>query len=109
MSKILCACEESQAVCVELRKLGHEAYSGDLMTCSGNHPEWHIQGDVLGLLNGRVEFETQDGFKHKVEGKWDGIVAFPPCTHLAVSGIDNMSFRYTLDIIRLSKMLFSAG
>lgn len=84
--KILVACEESQAVCIELRKLGHEAYSCDLMECSGNHPEWHIQGDVLGLLDGRCEFKTQDGILHRVEGKWDAIVAFPPCTHLAVSG-----------------------
>lgn len=84
--KILLACEESQAVCIELRKLGHEAYSCDLLACSGNHPEWHIQGDVLGLLNGRCEFRTQDGVLHRVESKWDAIIAFPPCTHLAVSG-----------------------
>lgn len=68
--KILCACEESQAVCIAFRNLGHEAYSCDLMPCSGGHPEWHIQGDVLPLL----------------EQDWDLIIAFPPCTHLAVSG-----------------------
>ena len=49
--KILVACEESQAVTIELRKLGHEAYSCDLLPCSGGHPEWHIQGDVLKVLN----------------------------------------------------------
>jgi len=49
--KILCACEESQAVTIELRKLGHEAYSCDIEPCSGSHPEWHIQGDVIPLSN----------------------------------------------------------
>lgn len=68
--KILVACEESQAVTIELRRIGHEAYSCDIIPCSGGHPEWHIQQDVIPLL-------TQ---------KWDMILAFPPCTHLAVSG-----------------------
>lgn len=68
--KILVACEESQAVCVEFRKLGHEAYSCDLLPCSGGHPEWHLQEDVLPLL----------------KEDWDMVIAFPPCTHLAVSG-----------------------
>jgi hypothetical protein len=68
--KILCACEESQAVTIELRRLGHEAYSCDIEPCSGGHPEWHLQQDVIPLLR----------------EKWDMIIAFPPCTHLAVSG-----------------------
>ena len=68
--KILVACEESQAVTIELRKLGHEAYSCDIIECSGGHPEWHLQQDVVPLL----------------KQKWDMIIAFPPCTHLAVSG-----------------------
>lgn len=67
--KILVACEESQAVTIELRKLGHEAYSCDIEPCSGGHPEWHLQQGVTQLL--------------KIE--WDMIIAFPPCTHLAVS------------------------
>ena len=67
---ILVACEESQAVTIELRRLGHEAYSCDIEPCSGGHPEWHLQQDVLPLLR----------------EKWDMIIAFPPCTHLAVSG-----------------------
>jgi len=66
MGKILIACEESQAVCIEFRKLGHEAYSCDIEPCSGGHPEWHIQGDVSPLL----------------EQEWDMIIAFPPCTYL---------------------------
>ena len=68
--KILVACEESQSVTIELRKLGNEAYSCDIMECSGGHPEWHLRQDVLPLL----------------KEKWDMIIAFPPCTHLAVSG-----------------------
>lgn len=68
--KILVACEESQAVTIEFRKLGHEAYSCDLYECSGGHPEWHIQGDVLPLL----------------KQEWDMIIAFPPCTYLTVTG-----------------------
>jgi hypothetical protein len=84
--KILVACEESQAVCKEFRELGHEAYSCDIIECSGGHPEWHIQGDVLPLLNGNCEFLTVDGQAHAIHGKWDMIIAFPPCTHLAVSG-----------------------
>lgn len=70
MGRILVACEESQAVTIELRKLGHEAYSCDIIECSGGHPEWHLQQDVTPLL----------------EQHWDMIIAFPPCTHLAVSG-----------------------
>jgi site-specific DNA-cytosine methylase len=70
MGKVLIACEESQAVTKEMRALGIEAYSCDIEPCSGGHPEWHIQGDVTPLL----------------EQEWDLIIAFPPCTHLAVSG-----------------------
>lgn len=68
--KVLIACEESQEVCKAFRTMGHEAYSCDLLPCSGGHPEWHIQGDVAPLLN----------------QKWDMVIAFPPCTDLASSG-----------------------
>ena len=68
---VLIACEESQAVCVEFRKLGFNAFSCDIQECSGGHPEWHYQKDV---------FEVIDS------GQWDCMIAFPPCTHLAVSG-----------------------
>ena len=84
--KILVACEESQAVTIELRRLGHEAYSCDIQECSGGHPEWHIKGDVLPLLNGDCEFYTMDGERHAISGRWDMLIAFPPCTDLAVSG-----------------------
>ena len=84
--KVLVACEESQRVCMAFRERGHEAYSCDIQECSGGHPEWHIQGDVIAILNGRCSFETADGTTHKIEGKWDLIIAHPPCTDLAVSG-----------------------
>lgn len=84
--KILIACEESQAVTVEMRKLGHEAYSCDVLECSGGHPEWHIKGDCIPLLNGRCTFETMDGVTHEVAGQWDMIIGFPPCTYLSNAG-----------------------
>lgn len=84
--KVLVACEESQAVTKELRRLGHEAYSCDIIECSGGHPEWHIQGDVIPLLNGRCSFHTMDGKEHTIEGKWDLLIAFPPCTFLTNTG-----------------------
>lgn len=84
--KVLVACEESQRVCIEFRRLGHEAYSCDIEPCSGGHPEWHLQADVVPLLNGDCNFRTVDGMEHRIYGKWDMIIAFPPCTHLAVSG-----------------------
>lgn len=68
--RVLCACEESQAVTSELRRLGHEAYSCDLLPCSGGHPEWHIQADALEVA----------------KMSWDMVLAFPPCTHLSSSG-----------------------
>jgi len=69
--KILVACEESQVVCKEFRKLGHEAYSCDIDDCSGGHPEWHIKDDILNHL----------------DKDWDMIIAFPPCTYLCSSGL----------------------
>jgi hypothetical protein len=93
--RILVACEESQVVCRAFREKGHEAYSCDIIECSGGHPEWHIQCDVLKVLNPYfsesdlsygIHFVTMDGTPHFVNGKWDMIIAFPPCTHLAVSG-----------------------
>ena len=84
--RILIACEESQAVCKEMRRLGHEAYSCDIIPCSGGHPEWHIMCDALMLINGNCKFRTANGQSHIIYDQWDMIIAFPPCTHLAVSG-----------------------
>ena len=64
MLNVLIACEESQRVCIEMRKLGHRAFSCDILECSGGHPEWHIQGDVLPLLNGDCTFQTADTHTH---------------------------------------------
>lgn len=84
--KVLVACEESQAVCKAFRAKGNEAYSCDIQPCSGGHPEWHILGDVLPLLNGKCEFTTCDGELHFISDKWDLIIAHPPCTYLTVTG-----------------------
>ena len=70
--KILIACEESQALCIEFRKLGFEAYSCDLQECSGGHPEWHAKADAIGML---------------YASKWDLVIAHPPCTRMANSGV----------------------
>jgi len=83
--KILVACEESQAVTIELRNLGHEAYSCDIEPCSGGHPEWHIQDDVKKHLK-YSWVVTADGVTRAFIYNWDMIIAFPPCTHLAASG-----------------------
>lgn len=99
--KVLVACEESQVVCKAFRKRGHEAYSCDIQECSGGHPEWHIQGDVLNVLNPKmhtfgmgedvpewygIQFETMNGQHHFIDGNWDLIIAHPPCTYLTVTG-----------------------
>lgn len=83
---VLVACEESQRVCAAFRAKGHNAFSCDIMECSGGHPEWHIQGDVLPLLNGNCDFYTMDEHIYEIDGKWDLIIAFPPCTHLCSAG-----------------------
>lgn len=89
--KILIACEESQRVTEEFRKIGHEAYSCDIIDCSGKHSEWHIKQDVIPLLNGNCTFKTCDGQEHKIAGKWDMIIAFPPCTYLTVTEIGGLT------------------
>lgn len=70
--RVLVACEESQAVTIELRKLGHEAYSCDLIDCSGGHPEWHIKGDAVDVAYSK---------------QWDMMIAHPPCTRLTNAGV----------------------
>lgn len=82
---ILIACEESQAVCKAFREKGHNAFSCDIIDCSGGHPEWHIKQDVLPLLNGDCKFITTDGQAHSINGKWDMIIAHPPCTRLCTT------------------------
>lgn len=84
--RILVACEESQAVTIELRRLGHEAYSCDIQDCSGGHPEWHIKGDAMRMVNGNCRFQTMDGEWHEIVGKWEMLIAHPPCTYLSAAG-----------------------
>lgn len=83
---VLCACEESQAVVKEFRKLGQNAFSCDIQKCSGGFPEWHINDDVLSVLNGCCDFFTENGEKHSIFNCWDMIIAFPPCTYLSNAG-----------------------
>lgn len=82
--KVLIACEESQRVCMEFRKHGHTAYSCDILEQSGGHPEWHIIGDALEVINGG-SFLTMDGQTHSVN-RWDMLIAHPPCTYLTCTG-----------------------
>ena len=72
------------------REKGHEAFSCDIIECSGGHPEWHIMQDVVPLLNGCCSFKTMDGTEHRINGKWDMIIAFPPCTYLTNGGAVRM-------------------
>lgn len=85
--RILVACEESQAVTIELRRLGHEAYSCDIVPCSGGHPEWHLQVDALELL----------------KMKWDMIIAHPPCTYLTNAGARHLWKGHQLNQERYQK------
>lgn len=87
--RILVACEESQAVTIELRRLGHEAYSCDIIPCSGGHPEWHLQVDALELL----------------KLKWDMIIAHPPCTYLTNAGARHLWKGHQLNQERYEKGL----
>jgi hypothetical protein len=91
---VLVACEESQRVCTAFREKGHNAFSCDILPCSGGHPEWHIMDDVLSIINPHqisesfcgIVFRTMNGDAYAIKGKWDLIIAFPPCTHLSSSG-----------------------
>lgn len=92
---VLIACEESQRVCSAFREKGHNAFSCDIQECSGGHPEWHVKGDVLRVLNPYfsesdlsfgIHFTTMDGIGHFIRGKWDLIIAHPPCTYLSNAG-----------------------
>lgn len=92
---VLVACDESQRVCTAFREKGHNAFSCDIIPCSGGHPEWHIMEDATKILNPQkmlgknkngIWFYTCDGEYHYFEGKWDLIIAHPPCTYLSNAG-----------------------
>lgn len=103
--KVLVACEESQAVTIELRRLGHEAYSCDIVECSGGHPEWHVRGDALKLIDGHCAFETMDGTKHIIDSNWDMLIAHPPCTYLSNAGARHLWKGHELNKERYEKGL----
>lgn len=104
--KVLVACEESQRVCTAFRERGHEAYSCDIQEPSGGHPEWHILGDVLEVLNPKfykdihgfvefgIQFDTMDDVQHIVK-RWDLIIAHPPCTYLTNVATRHHSIKFT--------------
>ena len=102
--KVLVACEESQRVCIAFRERGHEAYSCDLEDCSGGRPEWHIKGDALIAIRGG-QVVTMDGATHDV-GRWDLIIAHPPCTYMSNAGACRMYPRKgVVDSKRLEKAM----
>lgn len=107
--KVLVACEESQRVCAEFRRLGHEAYSCDIQECSGGHPEWHIQDDALAYINGYAMFYTADGKEHCIPEEWDLLIAHPPCTYLSNVGATRLckviDGKHYVDLERLNKGL----
>lgn len=119
---VLIACEESQTVCKAFRKRGHNAYSCDIQSCSGGHPEWHIKNDILKILNPYfsesdlsygIHFNTYDGKPHFINGKWDIIIAHPPCTYLSNAGARWLYAKGKLNYERYekgieSKILFMA-
>ena len=98
--KVLVACEESQTVCKAFRERGHEAYSCDIQDCSGGHPEWHIKGDVIPLLNGNCHFVTAGGADVMIDGQWDLIIAHPPCTKTSNAGAKHLWKGHKLNIPR---------
>lgn len=84
--RVLVACEESQVITKAFRCLGHEAYSCDIVECSGGYLEWHVLGDALPLIDGNCMFHTCDGVCHQIDGSWDLLIAHPPCTYLSNAG-----------------------
>ena len=102
---VLVACEESQAVCKAFRERGHRAFSADIQECSGGHPEWHIQGDVLPLINGSCTFVTADTHTHTQAGPWDLLIAFPPCTYMTNAGAVRMRVKGEIQQERLKKAM----
>lgn len=83
--KVLIACEESQVVTKEFRRLGHEAYSCDLLPCSGGHPEWHFKSDIFEIIKD-IGGLLENGIEVHIDGDWDMMIGHPPCTYLSVSG-----------------------
>lgn len=107
MIKVLIACEESQAECKAFRERGFKAYSCDIQPCiKTGHPEWHIQADVVPLLQGQCSFRTMDGKKHQVK-EWDLIIAHPPCTYLCKISSVHMVKNGSVQLDRFHKMVMA--
>lgn len=104
-TNILVACEESQAVCKAFRDRGFNAYSCDIISSSGGRPEWHIQHNVLEIINGDCDFVTEDGTRHKQIGPWDMVIGFPPCTYLTNAGVVRMRVRGEIQADRYEKAM----
>lgn len=104
---VLIACEESQRVCMAFRERGHNAFSCDVQEPSGGHPEWHILGDALEIINPNcgvgISFETMDGMLHTITGKWDLLIAHPPCTYLSNAGARHLWKNHELNVERYNK------
>lgn len=109
MKKLLVACEESQRVTAAFRVRGWEAYSCDIQEPSGGHPEWHIMGDCLPLLNGDCTFRTMDGVEHHIDGRWDMIIGHPPCTYLTNASAVRMRVRGKIVSDRYAKAMEAKG
>lgn len=105
MKKLLVCCEESQRVCTAFRENGWEAYSCDIIECSGGHPEWHIMQDVTSLVNGNCTFTTCDGVQHRIDGEWDMLICHPPCTYLTNAGARHLWKGHQLNHERYEKGL----
>lgn len=104
--RVLIACEESQAVCIEFRKRGHEAYSCDILPCSGGHPEWHIQGNVLTVIRGgNITLQSGDVIEIDL---WDAMIAHPPCTRIANSGVRWLKERDLWEDLHVATMFFNS-
>ena len=103
--RVQVACEESQAVCLSFRELGHEAYSCDIEPCSGGHPEWHIQQDALPLVNGNCSFTTTGGQHVEIDGCWDLLIAHPPCTYLTNASAVHMRVKGQIVTERYAKAM----
>lgn len=103
MAKLLIACEESQVVCKAFRAFGVEAYSCDIQEPSGGHPEWHILGDALEAVQGGL-VRTMDGQMHNV-GKWDMLIAHPPCTYLSKAGANRLVIKGCIQEERMKKAM----
>lgn len=102
---VFVACEESQAVTIAMRDLGHNAFSCDVQECSGGHPEWHILGDALPYINGNCRFQTMNGQWHEIEGTWDLLIAHPPCTYLTNASAVRMRVKGEIQPERYAKAM----